>query len=328
VKHVKGVHLSDGRLHRQSVDDKRLRWGDSDTSEDESEKDPWVVLGPWAPLMNECSSGIESTDWNHVPEDAVEIWMQNKNASDLSENNESEAMLDAPEKETRVESCKDEPLVKFEQRLSDERPLFLEALRKRLMQSSRIILDEEVRNAAKAAKQSFQEESRNGSTRLLEEAAKQGVKMVTRASDDSSSEAASSSTVESEGRKARGGPFEGRYHIGIEQDEGFKVRQRILGTRGKKLHNIKLSTSSGLLLRGKGSGKKEGPKQMESQEPMHLYISSDTAEHFEECKQKVEMLLENIYKSYRKFCETNGKDVVDLVPSCMEELSECDSLSE
>jgi len=131
--------------------------------------------------------------------------------------------------------------------------------------------------------------------------------------DSCVSEGTANVCLSKKGRGARG-VFEGRYDIGIHQGDKFKVRQRILGTRGQHIQDIKVQTKSRLLLRGSGSGKKEGRKKTESAEPLHLCFSSDTEADFLECKLRIEALLRNIYKSFRRFCESNGEDVADLVP--------------
>jgi hypothetical protein len=62
-----------------------------------------------------------------------------------------------------------------------------------------------------------------------------------------------------------------------------------------------------LRLRGKGSGYKEGPSKLESDEPLHLCVScKDEAVYKKACK-LVEDLLKGIYKEYKCFCQRSHK---------------------
>ncbi len=64
-----------------------------------------------------------------------------------------------------------------------------------------------------------------------------------------------------------------------------------------------------LRLRGKGSGFKEGPKQEESNEPLHLCISSRFFDKYKIACQHVQELIQNIYEEYKRFCEKGKKDL-------------------
>jgi hypothetical protein len=64
-----------------------------------------------------------------------------------------------------------------------------------------------------------------------------------------------------------------------------------------------------LRLRGKGSGFKEGPRQEESKEPLHLCVSSRFYDKYLlACNQLQELLL-NVYEEYKKYCEKHQKDI-------------------
>ena len=58
-----------------------------------------------------------------------------------------------------------------------------------------------------------------------------------------------------------------------------------------------------LRLRGKGSGFKEGPKQEESKEPLHLCISSRFYDKYQQACNMANDLLLNVYEDYKKYCE-------------------------
>jgi len=62
-----------------------------------------------------------------------------------------------------------------------------------------------------------------------------------------------------------------------------------------------------LRLRGKGSGFKEGPEQRESEEPMHLCVSSKYLEVYNMACQLVEELLNNLYREYDNYCRKTGR---------------------
>jgi len=63
-----------------------------------------------------------------------------------------------------------------------------------------------------------------------------------------------------------------------------------------------------LRLRGRGSGFKEGPRQEESKESLHLCISSRFYDKYQLASNFVQELLLNVYEEYRKFCEKQKKD--------------------
>ena len=74
-----------------------------------------------------------------------------------------------------------------------------------------------------------------------------------------------------------------RYDIQIPNEREFQVARRLIGAKGCNMKRIISHCSKNmpqamevvkLRLRGKGSGFKEGPKQEESKEPLHLCISS------------------------------------------------------
>lgn len=67
-----------------------------------------------------------------------------------------------------------------------------------------------------------------------------------------------------------------------------------------------------LRLRGKGSGFKEGPRQEESKEPLHLCVSSRFYDKYLlACNQLQELLL-NVYEEYKKYCEKHHKDIAQV----------------
>ena len=84
---------------------------------------------------------------------------------------------------------------------------------------------------------------------------------------------------------SNGVKYTGRFDIQIENEKDFQVARRLIGSKGCNMKRIIEVCSKNaprgiqndivkLRLRGKGSGFKEGPRQEESKEPIHLCISS------------------------------------------------------
>jgi hypothetical protein len=115
--------------------------------------------------------------------------------------------------------------------------------------------------------------------------------------------------------------FTCKYEIQIENDRDFQVARKIIGPKGcnmKKIieicqnyvKNPSLIYQNDFLklrLRGKGSGFKEGPDQRESEEPMHLCVSSKYLEVYNMACQLVEELLNNLYREYDNYCRKSGR---------------------
>ena len=83
-----------------------------------------------------------------------------------------------------------------------------------------------------------------------------------------------------------------------------------------------------LRLRGRGSGYKEGPLnkgkniffiKKESDEPLHLCISSKFLDRYKIACNLVQDLVSNVYEEYKKFCEKNNKTPVSCLAIRREE---------
>jgi len=107
-----------------------------------------------------------------------------------------------------------------------------------------------------------------------------------------------------------------RFEIQIENDKDFQVARRLIGAKGCNMKRIiEKCNSSGrkneesvkLRLRGRGSGFKEGQNKQESDEPLHLCISSKYYEKYETACILVQELIMNIYEEYKRFCERAHK---------------------
>jgi len=112
--------------------------------------------------------------------------------------------------------------------------------------------------------------------------------------------------------------FTCKYEIPLKNLPGFSVARKIIGYRGKNMKSIldKLKDKhfSGpiqevikLRLRGKGSGYKEGPDNCESDEPLHLCVSSQYFEKYTEACKLAEILLKDTYREYNNFCRSRGR---------------------
>ena len=109
-----------------------------------------------------------------------------------------------------------------------------------------------------------------------------------------------------------------RYDIQIPNEREFQVARRLIGAKGCNMKRIisqcqknmpQVSEVVKLRLRGKGSGFKEGPKQEESKEPLHLCISSRFYQQYTLACQQIEQLLLNVYEDFKKHCERTKKDI-------------------
>lgn len=112
--------------------------------------------------------------------------------------------------------------------------------------------------------------------------------------------------------------FTCKYEIPIKNMTGYSVGRKIIGYRGKNMKNIldrlknkffngPIQDMIKLRLRGQGSGFKEGPNNCESNEPLHLCVSSQYHDKYIEACKLVEKLLKDTYREYNNFCRYRGK---------------------
>jgi hypothetical protein len=110
-----------------------------------------------------------------------------------------------------------------------------------------------------------------------------------------------------------------RFDIQIDNDKEFQVARRLIGAKGCNMKRIieicckgasydQLQDMVKLRLRGKGSGFKEGPKQEESNDPLHLCISSRFYDKYLVACNHVQELIMNVYEEYKRFCEKNKRE--------------------
>jgi len=118
--------------------------------------------------------------------------------------------------------------------------------------------------------------------------------------------------------KTSNGKFTCKFEIQIENDKEFQVARRIIGSKGFNMKRIVdiCSQTNGIItdavklrLRGRGSGFKEGPNNIESDEPLHLCISSKYYDKYLIACNLVQELLQNIYEEHYNFCSKIWKYV-------------------
>lgn len=99
-----------------------------------------------------------------------------------------------------------------------------------------------------------------------------------------------------------------QFMIGIEQDNKFNVKGRIIGLRGQNMKDIveKSGIGTKLRLRGRGSGFKEGRENKESDDPLMLCVSAPNVEAYGAAKAEITSLLKDIYVEYARLKRTNA----------------------
>eukprot|EP00359_Climacostomum_virens_P006630 CAMPEP_0204909298 /NCGR_PEP_ID=MMETSP1397-20131031/8051_1 /ASSEMBLY_ACC=CAM_ASM_000891 /TAXON_ID=49980 /ORGANISM="Climacostomum Climacostomum virens, Strain Stock W-24" /LENGTH=334 /DNA_ID=CAMNT_0052079087 /DNA_START=94 /DNA_END=1095 /DNA_ORIENTATION=+ len=113
-----------------------------------------------------------------------------------------------------------------------------------------------------------------------------------------------------------------RYDIQIENEKDFQVARRLIGSKGCNMKKIVDACTKGmdcpahdiikLRLRGRGSGFKEGPTKAESDEPLHMCVSSKFLDKYEIACNQVESLIKKVYQDYSKFCREHSLTIPKL----------------
>jgi len=103
-----------------------------------------------------------------------------------------------------------------------------------------------------------------------------------------------------------------QFIVGVEEDKAFRVVRKLLGPSGKHMKDIAEATGAKLRLRGRGSGFKEGPEQVEADEPLMLCISTPEPRGHEVAVRLVRELIEDVHKQYRNFCTASKLPVPEL----------------
>jgi hypothetical protein len=110
------------------------------------------------------------------------------------------------------------------------------------------------------------------------------------------------------------GKYTCRFEILLDNDKDFQIARKLIGAKGcnmKKIVESCGSTSDGndvkLRLRGRGSGYKEGPYNRESDDPLHLCISSKQYNKYQQACGLVEELINSVNEEYKKHCNKYNK---------------------
>jgi len=134
-----------------------------------------------------------------------------------------------------------------------------------------------------------------------------------------------------------------RFNIQIENDKDFQVARRLIGAKGSNMKKIIEVCCGGMpgqahdivkiRLRGRGSGFKEGPRKSESEEPLHMCVSSKFKDKYEIAVGEVEKLIAQVYEEYKEYCRIKRLPFPDLAVRKVENVSgknllSCDRLVE
>ncbi|KAI9120519.1 hypothetical protein K1719_007552 [Acacia pycnantha] len=82
--------------------------------------------------------------------------------------------------------------------------------------------------------------------------------------------------------------------LGFDADPSLNIVARIRGPNDQYINHIMNETGATVVLRGRGSGNLEGPNGEDGQQPLHLYLSSNTAKGLDDAKRLAENLLDTI----------------------------------
>ncbi|KAF4674713.1 hypothetical protein FOL47_008762 [Perkinsus chesapeaki] len=98
-----------------------------------------------------------------------------------------------------------------------------------------------------------------------------------------------------------------RFVIGAERmHKDFPLVGRIIGPSGEHMKTIHAATGAKLRLRGKRSNYREGPENMESDEPMHLCVSNTSEVAYRRTCELVENHMKAVYDDYAIWCDQRG----------------------
>lgn len=117
----------------------------------------------------------------------------------------------------------------------------------------------------------------------------------------------------------KSGKYTCKFELLIENEPEFLISRKIIGPKGCNMKKILDDCEEGenpdifdlkLRLRGKDSGFKEGPLNCESNEPLHLCISSRSWDIYSKACKLVNNLLSNIGDDYKKFCQKKNRKII------------------
>lgn len=102
------------------------------------------------------------------------------------------------------------------------------------------------------------------------------------------------------------------FQVGLEEDSDFCLVKRILGKQGNNMRGIAEACNVKVRLRGRGSGFLEGSHGKETNMPLNLNVSCSDFESYSSAVERLAILLNDIYRHYRRYRRSLGADVPDL----------------
>jgi hypothetical protein len=115
------------------------------------------------------------------------------------------------------------------------------------------------------------------------------------------------------------GTWQCRFVIGAEKmDANFPIVGRIIGPSGSHMKSIHEKTSAKLRLRGRRSNFREGPDNKETDDVMHLCVSSNDEVSYRRACEMVEALMGGVYTDYSSFCRVKGIPVPSIQLLCID----------
>ena len=106
----------------------------------------------------------------------------------------------------------------------------------------------------------------------------------------------------------KSGKYTCRFEILLDNEKDFQIARKLIGAKGCNMKRIVENCGNDymndvkLRLRGKGSGFKEGPYNKESDDPLHLCISSKHIDKYQLACGLVNDLINTVYEEYKKHC--------------------------
>lgn len=108
------------------------------------------------------------------------------------------------------------------------------------------------------------------------------------------------------------------FQVKIEEDPDFCLVKRILGKQGNNMRSIAEECNVKVRLRGRGSGFLEGSHGKETNMPLNLNVSCSDFESYSAAVERVAILLNDIYRHYRRYRKSLGLEVPELKVHCDE----------
>lgn len=123
----------------------------------------------------------------------------------------------------------------------------------------------------------------------------------------------------------KSGKYTCRFELLVDNDKEFQIARKLIGSKGCNMKKI-VETCGGnevnevkLRLRGRGSGFREGPNKLESDDPLHLCVSSKHYDKYQQACQLVQELLNSVFDEYKKFCQKANKTALQKIYVVKEE---------